>query len=332
MDKSLKIRGRIIKTINPFYTKKKFDFCNRIMNRFAVGRKLCGGVDYRQEFIRREDGSLLRICIYSPEKQKENAIGLLWLHGGGYAIGVPEQDIPFIKSFVKNFNCVVVAPDYTRSVEKPFPAALLDCYEALWWLRLNAAKLGVDEEKLFVGGDSAGGGLTAALTLYARDMNEVKIAFQMPLYPMIDDRETPSSENNNMPVWDTESNRLAWKLYLGDKSENVSCYAAPARATDFSELPPTLTYVGTLEPFRDETVKYVENLKNAGTDVFFEIFDDCYHGFDIVAPDSEPAKKAREFLMSGFSYAAEHYSAAQICDGKQRKRSIIYDEIEAEKR
>lgn len=327
MDKKLKNRGRIIKTINPFYTKKKFSFCNKVMDAFAVGRKLCGGVNYRQEFIRREDGTLLRMCIYSPEKQTDDAVGLLWLHGGGYAIGVPEQDIPFIKNFVRNFNCVVVAPDYIRSVEEPFPAAILDCYDALVWLASNAKDLGVNPEKIFVGGESAGGGLTAALSLYARDMGEVNIAFQMPLYPMLDDRETPSSRNNDMPVWDTESNRLAWKLYLGEDTENVSQYAAPARATDYSRLPPTLTYVGTLEPFRDETVTYVENLRKAGVDVLFEIFDECYHGFDIVAPGSEPGKKAREFLLSGFSFATEHYSASQPEKSKPAKTLLSRKKI-----
>lgn len=90
-------------------------------------------------------------------------------------------------------------------------------------------------DKIFVGGNSAGGGMTAALTLYARDKGEVNIAFQMPLYPMLDDRPTKTSKNNDAPVWNTKSNIAAWKLYLGDDygTDRVSKYAAPARETDF---------------------------------------------------------------------------------------------------
>ena len=130
-------------------------------------------------------------------------------------------------------------------------------------------------DKIFVGGNSAGGGMTAALTLYARDRGEVNIAFQMPLYPMLDDRPTKTSKNNDAPVWNTKSNIAAWKLYLGDDygTDMVSKYAAPARETDFSGLPPTLTFIGSIDPFLAETKSYVEALRAAGVPVEFRIFE-----------------------------------------------------------
>ena len=165
-----------------------------------------------------------------------------------------------------------------------------------------------------VGGESAGGGLTTALSLYARDKGEVNIAFQMPLYPMIDDRMiTESARNNNAPVWNSNLNERAWKLYLGELyGKDVPMYAAAARATDYKNLPPTVTFVGDLEPFRDETIEYVENLKKAGVPVKFEVYKGCYHGFDIACPDADISKKAIKFFIESFKYAVNNYFAAQI--------------------
>ncbi len=152
-------------------------------------------------------------------------------------------------------GAVVVSPYYTLSVDKPYPAALDDCYVSLLWLKDNGERYGVRSDQIFIGGDSAGGGLTAALSLYARDKGEVNIAFQMPLYPMLDDRTTVSSSDNMAPVWNEKSNENGWELYLGGLygMADVPAYAAPARATDYSGLPPTCSFVGSVEPFLDET-------------------------------------------------------------------------------
>lgn len=152
------------------------------------------------------------------------------------------------------------------------------------------------------------------MTQYARDKGEVAIAFQMPLYPMLDDRmTTPSSRDNDAPVWNSKSNYNAWKLYLGDlfATANVPCYAAPARAEDYSGLPPTATFVGDLEPFRDETVLYVENLRKAGVPVSLEIFEGCYHAFEQMCPNAGVSKRAISFLMDAFTYAVDNYFAKQ---------------------
>src|SRR5213080_5511312 len=110
-------------------------------------------------------------------------------------------------------------------------------------------------------------------------LNDAKIAFQMPLYPMIDDRQNSASVvGNDAPVWDEEANRLAWSRYL-DGVMNVTPYAAAARCTDYTKLPPTITYVGSIEPFRDETKIYVESLRRANVPVEFELFDGRFSRF-----------------------------------------------------
>ncbi|MFQ9802289.1 MAG: alpha/beta hydrolase [Clostridia bacterium] len=150
---------------------------------------------YEQIYIprkeRRVTEDLLRICVYSPFERKKKATGILWIHGGGYGLGVPEQDEAFIRRFVLTYNRVVVSLRiivFTTIAPYCIQAALEDCYTALMWLKENAALYDICPNQLMVGGDSAGGGLTAALTIYARDKREVAIAFQMPLYPMLDDR------------------------------------------------------------------------------------------------------------------------------------------------
>lgn len=309
----LRVIGSLIRTVMPHFTKPFFSFANFFLDNILSGMNLARKIKFEQKYITREDGSKLRICVYSPKEQKENVPGVLWIHGGGYAIGIPEQDFGFIQSFVLASGCVVVAPDYTNSTEAPYPAALNDCYDALVWLRSNGESYGMRPDKIFIGGNSAGGGLCAAIALLARDRGEINIAFQMPLYPMLDDRMiTPSSQNNDAPIWNTKSNELGWELYLGDhyKTDSVPKYASPSRETDYSALPPTLTYVGDIEPFTDETLEYVEKLKNAGVEIRFKIFEGCFHGFDLLAFTS-PAKAAKQFLMDGFMYAVENYTAEQ---------------------
>lgn len=311
IDKDLRTTGRMIKLTNSTFTESRLRLFNKLMNKrkFIIKDKT---IQLIEEWIPRKDGSLFRICIFKPLNPIENVPGILWMHGGGYALGSPMQAEMMAKKFIQVSNCVVVAPDYRLSLNAPFPAALDDSYEALLWMKSHSKELGVRVNQLMIGGDSAGGGLTAALSLYARDKGEVSIAFQMPLYPMLDDRMiSESSKNNNAPVWNSKSNFICWKLYLGELfgSPDVPYYASPSRAKDFRNLPPTATFVGELEPFRDETIEYIENLKKAGVPVEFEIYKGCYHAFDQMCPKSEVSKKAIVFIMNSFKYAVEHYFA-----------------------
>jgi acetyl esterase/lipase len=311
IDRELRTTGRIIKILNNTFTENRL----RLMGKLKVKMRVKDDtIQFVEQWILRKDGSKMRICIFTPLNPTVNVPGVLWLHGGGYALGSPEQAQAMAKRLIEASNCVVIAPDYRLSVEAPYPAALEDSYEALLWMKRHAKELGIRDNQLMVGGDSAGGGLTAALTLYARDKKEVAIAFQMPLYPMLDDRMTSeSSRDNDAPVWNSKSNFNAWKLYLGElfNTSNVSCYAAPARAEDYTNLPPTVTFVGELEPFRDETVQYVENLKKAGVPVDFEIYKGCYHAFEQMCPKAGVSKRAISFLISSFEYAVNHYFAEQ---------------------
>ena len=166
-----------------------------------------------------------------------------------------------------------------------------------------------------VGGESAGGGLTAALCMYAKDKGEVNIAFQMPLYPMIDHRDTESSRDNHGISWNTRRNHAAWKLYLrGQEGDDVPAYASPSRRTEYDGLPPCYTFVGDREAFYCETLQYAENLKKAGVPASVDIYPTGFHAFDMLLPFRKISKKAIAAFEREYLYAAEHYSAEQ---GKQ---------------
>jgi Esterase/lipase len=238
----------------------------------------------------------IRVRIYEPAVRNEILPGTLWMHGGGYVLGNPEMNDDLCALFVTEAQCVVVSVDYRLAPENPFPAPLEDCYAALKWFYENAAGLGVDASRLAVAGNSAGGGLAAAVSLLARDRQGPTLIFQMPLYPMIDDRNmTPSShEIKDKRIWNRELNLKGWTMYLGENHQGeVSPYAAPSRAADLSGLPPAYTCVGELEPFRDETIDYITRLSRAGVPTEFHLYPGCFHGFEIVVPQAEISQRAK---------------------------------------
>ncbi|MCU1648816.1 MAG: esterase [Nocardia sp.] len=315
-NRQLRIRGALYRSL---HSNASEDDLRRQSLRSARAMSLLRhwkpkGIRISQEWAVRPDGSLLRLLVCSPLEPQRQAPGVLWLHGGGYIFGCPEMEISLYRQLIEQSDCIVVAPDYRKSSEAPYPAALEDSYLALLWLRDNASRLSVRDDQIAVGGSSAGGGLAAALALYARDRGDVAIAFQMPLYPMIDDRSaTESARENDAPVWDAVTNMSAWKLYLKDLygTDDVPAYAAAARATDYEGLPPTLTYVGDLEPFRDETTHYVESLRAAGVPVEFKVFPGCWHAFDFFAPKAEVSLEAAQFRNRWFRHAVQTYFAEQ---------------------
>ena len=191
-------------------------------------------VNVRNEII----GSNLRVRIYTPKTVMKEYPALLWIHGGGHIMGTPEGNEELSLRIADELGFIVVAPDYRLTPEHPYPAGLEDCYAALVWITEN---LPVRKDRVAVAGQSAGGGLTAAVALLARDRKGPAIHFQMPLYPMLDYRNvTPSSHQiNDHRAWCRDFNIFAWKLYLADVSGDVPAYASPSMADDLSNLPAT---------------------------------------------------------------------------------------------
>ena len=206
------------------------------------------------------------------------------------------------RMLAKKYGAVVVSPGYRLAEIAPYPAALEDCYAALKYMKEHAQELGIN--RIVVGGESAGGGLAAAVCLYARDKGEVKVSFQIPLYPMLDCEDTDSSRDNHGIGWDTKRNHWGWSHYLGPLygTDRVPPYASPARETDYRGLPPCYTFICDGEPFYDETKTYVRHLQEAGIKAQVDIFHGKIHGFDWLFW-TQNAKTARRKLCEAYEIA-----------------------------
>jgi len=252
--------------------------------------------------------SEISVKIYEPASIFSDRLpALLWMHGGGYVLGSLDGEDAMCELFVQKACCIVVSVDYRLAPEYPYPAGIEDCYAALCWLSDNADSLHIDPSRIGIGGPSAGGGLTAALALAARDRRGPAVKFQLPLYPMLDSRCETLSVNEftmkSMPhAWNLENNRTAWDMYLRTESvkRNPSSYAVPALAKDLSGLPAAYMCVGQLDPFRDEVMEYASRLAGAGVPVEFHLYHGCYHGFDAIANDTPVCRQARDEYIRAF--------------------------------
>lgn len=242
-----------------------------------------------------------------------DAPGVLWIHGGGYISGMKEMvHMGRGVDLVKNHGAVVISPGYRLAFQAPYPAAINDCYEALLYVKNHAKELGIRDDQIMVGGESAGGGLCAALAMMARDKGEVNIAYQMPIYPMIDNFDTVSSRDNHGRVWNTRKNHFGWRMYLRKNAKKeVSPYAAAARQKDYSNLPPAYTFVGDGEPFYQETLDYIKNLNYAGVEASVDVYHTDMHAFDMMNQNLDISVQAVNKFNEKFAYAKEHYFAKQ---------------------
>ncbi|MBW0092459.1 alpha/beta hydrolase [Pseudonocardia sp. KRD-184] len=224
----------------------------------------------------------VRMRVYRPERVAAPA-AVYDVHGGGFVLGDLETDHARNLEFARELGVVVVSVDYRLAPETPFPGPLEDVYAGLVWTAKNASELGVDPERIAVHGVSAGGGLAAGLTLLARDRGGPSIAFQYLGVPEVDDRLTTSSMTafTDTPIWNRSRAVVSWDSYLGagvPGSDDVSPYAAPARATDLSGLPPAYVSAMHFDPLRDEGIAYALALLAAGVTVELHLFPGTFHG------------------------------------------------------
>ena len=222
---------------------------------------------------------------------------LYYIHGGGMILGNNRSGgAPRALEHAESLGAALVSVEYRLAPETPHPGPVEDCYAGLTWTADHASELGIDPERLIVGGGSAGGGLAAAVALLARDRGGPRLRGQLLLCPMLDDRnDTPSSHQMaGLGVWDRGANEVGWTALLGDArgGPDVSPYAAPARATDLSGLPPAFIDVGSAETFRDEDVAYATRIWQAGGDAELHVWPGGFHGFTGMVPDAALSQAA----------------------------------------
>ncbi|QFU90352.1 alpha/beta hydrolase [Amycolatopsis sp. YIM 10] len=230
----------------------------------------------------------VEVYTYDVPGRTRPSGALLWIHGGGYVAGDALSDHTACGRFARELGIPVVSVNYRLAPEHPFPAGLDDCYSALAWLHGQAGELGVDPGRIAIGGESAGGGLAAALAQRAHDRGEFGVCFQLLVYPMLDDRTTLDTTRPKTLVWTPGSNKFGWTSYLGHApgEHEDRPHAVPARRADLAGLPPAWIGVGDLDLFHDEDLDYARRLDQAGVDCQVEVVPGMYHGAVSLLPDA----------------------------------------------
>jgi acetyl esterase/lipase len=249
----------------------------------------------------------VRMLLYQSTTVQEPLPALLWIHGGGYVIGTADSEDLGVKGIVSALGCAAVSVDYRLAPETPHPGPVEDCYAALKWLYNNAGELGIDTKRIAIGGGSAGGGLAAALGLLTRDRGEVPLAFQLLIYPMLDDRTVTTTDPHPYTgefIWTADANRFGWKSLLGQEpgGPGVSPYASAARAEQLEGLPPTFISVGALDLFLEEDMEYARRLIRAGVPTELHVYPGAFHGYNLVA-DAQVSQTALRDELSALKRA-----------------------------
>lgn len=240
----------------------------------------------------------IEITIFRPRGHEDEALPAYYnIHGGGMIVGHRSWETGRVVDIVDELGVVGVTVEYRLAPEDPFPAGVEDCYAGFVWLAENAADLGIDPARIIVGGGSAGGGLSAAVALMARDRKGPVMAGQLLLCPMIDNTNSTVSsyQYDGIGTWLRSLNLLAWECVLGEElafSTDAPAYAAPSRATDLSNLPSAFIEVGEAEVFRDEDTEYALRLWAAGSQAELHVWGGGAHGFDMYMPDAEITRAA----------------------------------------
>jgi acetyl esterase/lipase len=233
----------------------------------------------------------VRVLVYMPPTRADGPRpAYLHMHGGGFVLGVPEINDGSNRMLAAELDCVVVSVDYRLAPETRYPGAVEDCYAALSWLISQADELGVDRERIAIGGESAGGGHAATLALLVRKRGRFKLRLQLLDSPMLDDRTGTAPDPHPYCgefVWTPASNRFGWRSLLGKEpgGVDVPVEAVPARATDLSGLTPTFILVGALDLFLEEDMEYARRLTRAGIPTELHIIPGAFHGFGAAGED-----------------------------------------------
>ena len=263
-------------------------------------REVMGDAE-RNKVVREEvsvisaDGTQIPCFLYKPSSAVAAGAGYVHIHGGGYIIGSNKQsDIMNLRLCAK-LGIVILSVNYRLAPEHPIPAPLDDCYAGLAWLHEHAQELSVSRDRIAVGGESAGGGLAAALAIKARDEGDYAICHQHLTYPMLDNL-TGSVEHPGDPlvgefVWTRESNQYGWSRYLGN-AEAVAPQV-PARVEDFSGLPNAWIFTAGLDLFRDENISYAQKLLESGVAAELLLYPSACHGFQQMLD----AKVSKRFVV-----------------------------------
>lgn len=269
----------------------------------ANGPKPANPVDVLEETVSVDtDDGPVTVYVYR-QTTKKNQAALLWIHGGGYVLGSAVDERARI--IAAKLDCTVVSVEYRLAPEHPFPAGPNDCWAVLDWMMREHRALGIDVNRVAIGGASAGGGMAAGVALMNRDRHDHPLVLQLLLYPMIDNlHATESGQVENHPIWNQGTSFRAWEMYLdGTPGDAASPYAAAARAEDLAGLPPAYVCVGSEDLFRDEDIEYARRLIAADVPCELAVFPGMYHGGDGFVPRATISRRMQRSYLAALEDA-----------------------------
>jgi acetyl esterase/lipase len=265
------------------------------------------GVRVIDRTVEAGDGHPITVRLYEPVTVTTGGPALYWMHGGGLVMGSVALDDAPCAATALELGIVVASVEYRTAPAFPFPTPLDDCVAGFEWLVEHAASLGIDPTRVAVGGNSAGAGLAAALTLRQRDLDRVAPCFQLLRYPMLDDRNVTASSRaiTDGRVWNRGANVASWHAYLGDlgRTDDVPVYAAASRATDLAGLPPAIITVGGLDMFLDEDIAYAQALMAGGVSTELHVYPAAFHGSNVMVPHAAASLQMQRDEMSALARA-----------------------------
>ena len=248
------------------------------------------------------------IWIINPQPAGSNRPAILHTHGGGFIMGTAEAAILSLQDICLALNCPAVSVEYRLAPETTFKGSVEDNYAGLKWLYAHAVEIGADPRRIALLGESAGGGHAALLALTARDRGEIPVAFQCLVYPMLDDRtgtSRPVPPHIGQILWRAQDNRFGWQSFLGTEPglDSVPHAGVPARAADLHGLPPAFIGTGSIDLFVDEDIEFGRRLVDAGVSTELLVVPGAFHGFDVFAPESGPARRFKAAIISALGKA-----------------------------
>jgi len=260
------------------------------LEELSEGRNL----EATESIVRARDGHDIAMTTIRPTGSSSPSAAIFHIHSGGMIAGDRFIGMDLMADWTERHNLVCASPEYRLAPENPDPTPLHDCYDAL----LDFAQSLDPDTPLIIAGRSAGGGLSAGLSLMSRDLDGPQLAGTLLMCPMLDYRNESASSHQfqNLGLWDRGSNDTGWNAYLGDSraSGTVSPYASPFHAHNLSDLPPTFLDVGTLEVFRSEIVAFAEKLAQADVPVELHMWQGAFHGFDLTYPEAQVSREAMQ--------------------------------------
>jgi acetyl esterase/lipase len=265
-----------------------------IIGAASTAQPVPADVTTTEHYATAADGAQVKMRWFAKDGAAPGS-AVLFFHGGGYIFGHIDLFDGPLSRYVSASGVPMLSVEYRRAPEHPFPTPLEDAYAALRWLHDHVSELGVDPDRIGVMGDSAGGGMAAGLTILARERGGPKIARQILLMPMLDDRtRTPDPHIAPYALWSYDDSATAWPALLGETAggPDVPATAAPGRLDDATDLPPAYIEVGQIDVFRDEDLSYATTLSRAGVPVEFHLHPGVPHEFDSIAFDSDVARRA----------------------------------------